>query len=77
MKRFIGFFIVTQAIFTGIIVYAINDLSNSIKQSAAFVANKEGVLATGNGIPIVSLVVLIAVIILGLYLIISKEKGNK
>jgi len=75
MKRLVGFLIITQAIFTGIITYSMQQLSDSIKASAGYIVNKEGVLSWGTdfGMPTLSLFLLIVVSALGIYLIIKKN----
>ena len=75
MKEILGYFLIAQAIITGIIVYAIQQLSDSIMASAAYLTTKEGTLALGNdfGIPKFALFLLIVVIGLGIFLIIKKK----
>ncbi|MFX3623193.1 MAG: hypothetical protein ACE3JP_03875 [Ectobacillus sp.] len=77
MKRLIGILITVQAILTGIIVYSIERVSDSVKQSASYIATKEGTLGWGEGMPAISLVLITLVIVVGLYLIIRKEKHGK
>lgn len=47
MNRLIGLLIAAQALFTGIIVIAIYDLSDSVKESAVFINGGDAVLARG------------------------------
>nr|WP_263327039.1 hypothetical protein [Neobacillus sp. Marseille-Q6967] len=77
MRDVLGYFIIAQAILTGIIVYSINSLSDSIKASAAYVATEGGdkQLSWGSdiGMPTFALFLLIAVAGLGLFLIARKK----
>lgn len=60
---------------TGIIVYAITQLADSIKASAAYITTKEGTLSWGNdlGMPTFTFVLLLAVIGMGIYLVLQKK----
>jgi hypothetical protein len=75
MKEILGYFLIAQAVLTGIMVYAITQLADSIKASAAFITTKEGTLSWGNdlGIPTFAFVLLIAVIGMGIYLDLQKK----
>jgi hypothetical protein len=75
MKEILGYFLIAQAVLTGIIVYAITQLAESIKASAAYITTKEGTLSWGNdlGIPTFAFVLLIAVIGMGIYLVLQKK----
>jgi hypothetical protein len=75
MKEILGYLLITQAILTGIIVYSIIKLSDSIKASAHFITTGEGQLSWGSefGVPIFTLILLIAVAGFGVFLIITKK----
>ncbi|RTR26583.1 hypothetical protein EKG37_21175 [Robertmurraya yapensis] len=75
MRDLLGYFLIAQAIITGIIAYSIQQLSDSIKASASYIATKDGQLSWGTdfGIPTVSLFLLIAVAGLGIFLIVMKK----
>jgi hypothetical protein len=75
MKEILEYFLIAQAVLTGIMVYAITQLADSIKASAAFITTKEGTLSWGNdlGIPTFAFVLLIAVIGMGIYLVLQKK----
>lgn len=76
MKRLMGIFIVSQTILFGVLIYQIQNLSDSIKEAASFVATKEGTLSWGGNIPKVSVFLLSALMVLGLFLILSKNKSE-
>ncbi|WP_121614250.1 hypothetical protein [Mesobacillus foraminis] len=77
MREVLGYFLIAQAILTGIIVYSINSLSDSIKASAAYVASKDGDRQIGwgtdLGMPTFALFLLIIVACLGIFLIAKKN----
>ncbi|MCM3117248.1 hypothetical protein M3610_18395 [Neobacillus sp. MER 74] len=75
MRNLLGYFLIAQAIMTGIIVYSIFQLSDSIKASAAYVVSKNGQLSWGMefGMPTFALFLLIAVAGLGIYLVVMKK----
>ncbi|MCA1035739.1 MULTISPECIES: hypothetical protein [Bacillus] len=79
MRDILGYFLIAQAILTGVIVYSINSLSDSIKASAAYVAttDRDKQLSWGSdlGMPSIALFLLIAVAGLGIFLVVNK-KGN-
>ena len=76
-KDLLGYFFIVQAVITGIIVYSIQQLSDSIKASAAVISNG-GELSWGTdfGMPIFVLLLLIAVAGIGLLLIVKKNKSE-
>lgn len=73
-RDLLGYFFIVQAIITGIIIYSIQQLSESMKASAAFIANG-GELSWGTdfGVPIFVLLLLVVVAGLGLFLIVKKK----
>ncbi|TXC81584.1 hypothetical protein FS935_22035 [Metabacillus litoralis] len=75
MRDLLGYFLIAQAIITGIIVYSIQQLSDSIKASASYMASNEGSLSWGTdfGMPTVALILLFVVTGLGLFLIVNKK----
>lgn len=73
MKEVVGCILIVQAILTGIIVYSIQQLSNSIKESAAYTVSKEGQLSWGSDFPLIVLFLLILVIGIGVFLINRKK----
>ncbi len=79
MKELVGYFLIAQAILTGIIVYSIQQLADSIKASTAFYVTKQGSLTWGNdlgGMPTVTVFLLMVVIGMGIFLI-AKKKWSK
>lgn len=73
MKEVTGDVLIAQAILTGVIVYSIFHLSDSIKESAAFVGSGEGNIGWGGNLPILIWIPLIVVAGMGLILIIKKK----
>jgi hypothetical protein len=75
VKEMLGYFLVAQAILTGVIVYSIAQLSDSIKASAAHIVSKDVQLNWGSpfGITWIALALLILVVGIGVYLIIKKK----
>ena len=79
LKEILGYFLIAQAILTGIIVYSIQQLADSISESAVhFVTQGGSTLSWGadNGISKVALLLLVLVIGMGVFLIIKKSKSN-
>jgi hypothetical protein len=76
MREVVGYILIAQALVTSIIVYAILQLGDSIKEAAAFTANGEGQLAWGGGIPLLALAALAIVAGMGVLLIIRGKKAN-
>lgn len=73
MKGIAGYIVIVQAILTGIIVYSLQQLSDSIKASAAYAVTKEGQLSWGTNFPLIILLFLILVVGIGLFLIVRKK----
>jgi hypothetical protein len=75
MKEVLGYFLLAQAVLTGIVVYSLAQLSDSIKASAAFMVSKEGSLSWGSdfGVPTFVLLLLLVVAGLGIFLIAKKK----
>lgn len=73
MKEVTGYVLIAQAILTGVIVYSIFHLSDSIKESAAYLGSGEGNLGWGENLPIIIWIPLIVVALIGLFLIIKKK----
>ena len=73
MKEILGYFLIAQAILTGIIVYSLQQLGDSIKASAAYIATKEGGIGWGGDFPSIILTLLILVIGMGFFLIIKRK----
>ncbi|WP_174732124.1 hypothetical protein [Mesobacillus harenae] len=75
MRDLLGYFLIAQAIITGVIVYSIQQLSDSIKESAAWIANPEGSLAWGSDLPAFVLWSLMVVVGLGIFLVVKKKSN--
>ncbi|MBS8263942.1 MULTISPECIES: hypothetical protein [Bacillaceae] len=73
MRDLLGYFLIAQAIITGVIVYSIQQLSDSIKESAAWIANPNGSLGWGSDLPTFVLWSLIVVAGLGIFLVVKKK----
>ncbi|WP_264740629.1 hypothetical protein [Cytobacillus firmus] len=73
MRDLLGYFLIAQVIITGVIVYSIQELSDSIKESAAWIVNPDGSMAWGSDLPIFVLLSLVVVAGLGLFLIVKKK----
>lgn len=75
MKEVLGYFLIAQAVLTGIMVYTIAQLADSLKASAAYITTKQGTLAWGNdlGMPTFAFILLITVVGMGIFLILQKK----
>lgn len=73
MKEVLGYFIIALTILTGAIIYSIERLSNSVKQSIGFLKSESGTLSSGDGLPGILWFSLIIVIGIGLFLITKKK----
>jgi hypothetical protein len=72
MKELLGYFLIAQAILTTVIVYSIDRLSDSVKQSIGFLKSG-GTLASGTGTPMFVWLALFIVVCIGLFLISKKN----
>lgn len=77
MKKLIGLLIITQTILFGIIAYQIRDLANSIYDAATIVKGTGNGVGWGNGLPTFSYILLALLVIVGIYLVVLKDKKNK
>ena len=73
MRDLLGYFLIAQAIITGVIVYSIQQLSDSIKESAAWIANPEGSMLWGADLPAFVVWSLMVVVGLGIFLVVKKK----
>jgi hypothetical protein len=75
LKEVLGYFLIAQAILTGVIVYSLEQLSNSIKASAAHIVSKDVQLSWGSqfGMTTLGLVLIVIVAGIGVYLIVKKK----
>jgi hypothetical protein len=73
MKELLGYFLIVQAILTTVIVYSIERLSDSIKQSIGFLKSESGTLGSGAGMPAFVWIAIFIVVCIGLYLISKKN----
>lgn len=76
MREILGYLLIAQAILTGIIVYSIQKLSDSINESVVHLVTQGGnQLSWGEdfGISIVTLLLLILVMGMGIFLIVKKN----
>lgn len=73
LKEILGYFLIAQAILTGIIVYSLQQLGDSIKASAAYVATKEGDIGWGGDFSLIILILLILIIGMGFFLIVKRK----
>ena len=77
MKELLGIFIIVQAILTGLILYGLKSISDSIIMAAAHQKNPLNTLAWGGGLETSTYILLGAIVIVGACLIISKDKKGK
>jgi hypothetical protein len=75
VKEILGYFLVAQAILTGVIVCSIAQLSDSIKASAAHMVSKDVQLSWGSpfGMTWIALALIILVAGIGVVLIIKRK----
>ncbi|WP_144555964.1 hypothetical protein [Bacillus sp. X1(2014)] len=74
MKELLGIFIIVQAILTGLILYGLNTISDSIIMAAAHQKNPINTLAWGGGLNTSTYILLGVIVIVGAYLIVVKDK---
>jgi hypothetical protein len=73
VRELLGYFLIAQAIITGVIVYSIQQLSVSISQSAAYIATQNGQISWSEEVPSLAFVSLVVVAVLGLFLVVIKK----
>jgi hypothetical protein len=74
MNRVVGLFIITQVVLTGLILNGLNSVSNSILQAAVHQKSGVNTIAWSENLSTVTYVALVLVLLIGVYLIIMKEK---
>jgi hypothetical protein len=77
MKKLVGIFIVVQAILTGLILYGLNSISNSILISAVHQKTGVNTIAWSDNLDTLTYIVLVTVLIVGGYLIVTKDKHSR
>lgn len=77
MKRLLGIFIAVQVILTGMILYALNDISVSIKQAAIRTAGGSVTMSWSDNLSGYTYAILIALGCVGLIFAFLKEKNSK
>lgn len=77
MKRLVGILIAVQVILTLVIVYEMESVADTVMKTGAYIANKEGQLVMGTGVPTPLLVIMGIIGIVALYLLLSKDKPTK
>lgn len=77
MKRLVGILIAVQVILTLVILYEMERIADTVMTTGAYIANKEGQLVIGNGVPTFFLIILGILGIISLYLLFSKDKPTK
>jgi hypothetical protein len=77
MKKLLGIFIVVQAILTGLILYGLNSISNSILISAVHQKNGVNTIAWSDNLDTSTYIILAAILIVGAYLIVTKDKNSR
>jgi len=77
MKRLVGIIIVVQVVLTGFILYALNDISVSIKQAAVHMKSGGITMSWSDNLTSTSYISLIILGSLGVYLALAKEKNSK
>jgi len=77
MRRLIGIFIIAQAVFVGILCYQLQLLADSILEAASFgLRDLEETGWIGN-LPAISVLLLVAMVLVGVYLMVSKNENPK
>lgn len=76
MKRIIGILIAVQVVLTGLILYALNDISASINQAAIRVTTGGNTMAWSDNLSGLTYITLIALGCVGLYFVFLKEKNS-
>ena len=74
MGKLLGIFTVVQAILTGLILYGLNSISNSILISAVHQKTGVNTISWSDRLDTSTYIILTAILIVGAYLIITKEK---
>lgn len=77
MKRMLGILIAVQVILTGLILYALNDISVAIKQAAIRTTSGGNTLSWSNNLSSITYVILIVLGCVGLFFAFLKEKNSK
>ncbi|MGD6844276.1 hypothetical protein ACQCVH_17420 [Bacillus infantis] len=77
MKELLGIFIIVQALLTGLILYGLNSISDSIIMATAHQKKPLNTLAWGGGLNTSIYILLGAIIIVGAYLIVVKDKKGQ
>lgn len=77
MREIVGYVLVAQAILTGIIVYTIMRLGDSIKEAAAYVGTGEGTISWGSDFPLIFWILLLTVAGFGIVLILRKGSNGR
>lgn len=76
MKRLVGFIIFTQTIVFGLLIFELHYPGNSILQATAFATTRDGIIAWNDNLSLDFLIPLFALLILGSYLIFSKNENK-
>lgn len=76
MKRLIGIFIIVQAVFVGILCYQLQLLADTILKAASFGFLEQEQTGWIGNLPTISLVLLAAMALVGLYLALSKNGSS-
>ncbi|MFY0762491.1 hypothetical protein AB1K32_27295 [Metabacillus dongyingensis] len=78
MKEILGYFLIAQAILTGIIVYTIQHLSDSITESAIHLVTQGGnQVSWGADFGISKVVLLLLILVIGMGVFLIKKKTNE
>lgn len=76
MKRIIGILIAVQVVLTGLILYALNDISVSIKQAAISTTSGGNTLSWSDNLSSLTYVILIVLGCIGLFFAFLKENNS-
>jgi hypothetical protein len=77
MKRLIGIFIIVQAVFVGILCYQLQLLADSILKAASFGLREPEETGWIGNLPAMSVLLLGAMVLIGVYLMLSKNENSK
>lgn len=76
MNKLVGIFIIVQVILTGLILNGLHAISNSILIAAVHQKRGINTISWSDNLSTITYVVLAVIVLIGLYLVLSKENHN-